>query len=130
MIRSVRELDVWVNAMDLAMEIFRITRTFPPEERYSMTDQIRRSSRSVAANLSEAWRKRRHPAAFVSKPSDAEAEAAEAQTWIELARRCGYVDMGEAGELDRRCEHLLSQAVSMIQNADKWCRGLSTDHRQ
>ena len=91
-IRHFRELRVWQVAMDVAMRIFEMTKRFPPEERYSMTDQMRRSSRSVAANIAEARRKRRYPAAFVSKLSDAETEAAETQTWIEFAVRCGYPD--------------------------------------
>lgn len=76
-IRSFKELRVWQNAIEVAMEIFEITKSFPIEERFSLTDQIRRSSRSVAANITEAWWKRRYPAAFVSKLSDAESEAAE-----------------------------------------------------
>ena len=76
-IHSFKELRVWRAAMDMAMLIFELSKAFPAAERYSLTDQIRRSSRSVAANISEAWRKRRYPAAFVSKLSDAEAEAAE-----------------------------------------------------
>src|SRR5947209_7179574 len=125
MIRNVRELDVWVNSMDLAMEIFVLTRGFPAEERFSMTDQIRRSSRSIAANISEAWRKRRYPAAFASKLSDAEAEAAETQTWIEFARRCGYISDATATALNDRCEHVLAQLVNMIHHSDKWCQGLA-----
>jgi four helix bundle protein len=126
MIRSVKELDVWTNAVELAMEIFHLTKTFPAEERYSMTDQIRRSSRSIAANLTEAWRKRRYQAAFVSKLSDAEGEAAETQTWVEFARRCRYLTDEAAADLDRRCDLVLSQLVHMIHNADKWCQGLGS----
>ena len=74
------------------MEIFRISKTFPKEETYSLTDQIRRSSRSVFANLAEAWRERRYQAAFISKLSDTEAEAAETQVWIEFAVKCEYLD--------------------------------------
>lgn len=90
-IRSFKKLRVWQNAVEIALEIFEITKTFPMEERFSLTDQIRRSSRSVAANITEAWRKRRYPAAFVSKLSDAESEAAETPTWIEIALRCNYL---------------------------------------
>jgi four helix bundle protein len=90
-IRTHKELEVWQRAMDLAMEVFAISKSFPSEERYSLTDQIRRSSRSVPANISEAWRKRRYAAAFVSKLNDAEGEAAETQTHLEIARRCGYL---------------------------------------
>jgi four helix bundle protein len=78
-IRHFRELEVYQLAMDNAMRIFEVSKLFPKEERYSLTDQIRRSSRSVCANIAEAWRKRRYPNAFVSKLSDADAEAAETQ---------------------------------------------------
>jgi len=78
-IRSYKELRVYQNAMDVAMRIFELTKAFPTEEKYSMVDQMRRSSRSVCANLAEAWRKRRYKAAFVAKLSDAESEACETQ---------------------------------------------------
>lgn len=125
MIRSAKELRVWMDAMDLAMEVFRLTKGFPAEERYSMTDQIRRSSRSVAANIAEAWRKRRYQAAFISKLSDAEGEAAETQTWVEMACRCGYLPGEVADQLDRRYDEILSQLVHMINTAEKWCQGLA-----
>lgn len=119
-IRSFKELRVWQNAMDGAMIIFNRSKLFPSEEKFSLTDQIRRSSRSVAANLAEAWRKRRYPAAFVSKLSDSEAEAAETQTWVELARRCGYLKDEEAQQLDAQYEQILSQLVVMISQSEKW----------
>lgn len=84
-IRHFRELEVYQLAMEAALRIFEISKSFPVEERYSLTDQIRRSSRSVCANIAEAWRKRRYPNAFVSKLSDAEAEAAETQVWLEFS---------------------------------------------
>ncbi|HZZ41488.1 MAG TPA: four helix bundle protein [Tepidisphaeraceae bacterium] len=125
MIRSTKELKVWMDAMDLAMEIFLATKSFPLEERYSLTDQIRRSSRSVAANIAEAWRKRRYQAAFISKLSDAEGEASETQTWIELGRRCGYFTDEAAHHLYSRYDEILSQLVYMITTANKWCQGLT-----
>ncbi len=85
-IRHFRELDVYKLAMEAAMEIFELTKVFPAEERYSLTDQVRRSSRSVCANIAEAWRKRRYPAAFAARLSDAEAEAAESEVWLEICR--------------------------------------------
>lgn len=100
-IRTHKDLTVWRNAMDAAMRIFDATKVFPVEEKYSMVDQMRRSSRSVAANLAEAWRKRRYEAAFIAKLNDAEAEATETQTWIELARRCGHLNAGAALNLMR-----------------------------
>ncbi|GAB4231497.1 MAG: hypothetical protein Kow0049_13890 [Stanieria sp.] len=119
-IRSFKDLRVWQNAMDVAMNIFELTKSFPTEERFALTDQIRRSSRSVAANLTESWRKRRYPAAFVSKLSDAETEAAETQTWIEIALRCGYITHQEAEELDLRIEEILGQIVTMASQPEKW----------
>jgi four helix bundle protein len=78
--------------MDTAMEIFELTKSFPPEEKYSMVDQMRRSSRSVCTNIAEAWRKRRYKAAFIAKLSDAESEACETQVWLEFADKCQYLD--------------------------------------
>lgn len=87
-----QELDVYRKSFDAAMSLFEASKGFPKEETYSLTDQIRRSSRSVCANLAEAWRKRRYQAAFVAKLNDSEGEAAETQTWIEFAVACGYLD--------------------------------------
>src|SRR5262245_23152132 len=90
-IESHRDLQVYQKAFAASSEIIRLTKSFPKDEMYSLTDQIRRSSRSVCANLAEAWRKRRYPAHFTSKISDAEAEAAETQVWLEFAVDCGYI---------------------------------------
>lgn len=119
-IRSFKELRVWQSAMDLAMRVFELTTKFPAEERYSLTDQFRRASRSVASNIAEGWRKRRYPAAFVAKLSDSESEAAESQTWIEFSRRCGYLSAEVAADLDRSYEELLNQLVHMITHANDW----------
>ena len=119
-IRHFRELDVYKMSLDAAMEIFEISKGFPGEERYSLTDQIRRSSRSVCANIAEAWRKRRYPAAFVSKLSDSESEAAETEVWLELAVRCGYLDQARAASLDKEYEHILGKLVAMITHPDQW----------
>lgn len=118
-----KELNVWKQAIDVAMDVFELSRKFPAEERYSLTDQIRRASRSVASNIAEAWRKRRYEASFVAKLSDAEGECAETQTWIELARRCRYMTPAEADTLDRACEAILAQLASMISESKRWCRG-------
>jgi four helix bundle protein len=83
-IRSYKDLRVYQQAMESAMRIFEITKTFPVEERYSLVDQIRRSSRSVCTNIAEAWRKRRYKAAFIAKMNDAESEASETQVWLEF----------------------------------------------
>ena len=119
-IRSFRELNVWKKAMDLAMELFETTKRFPMEERYSLTDQIRRSSRSVPANIAEAWRKRRYPAAFVSKLNDAEGESAETQTHLEIANRCGYIDSVSASRLDNSYEEIMAMLVSMVSRPEQW----------
>jgi four helix bundle protein len=121
MATSFKELRVWQNAMDLGMEVFELTKSFPVEERYSMTDQVRRSSRSIATNIAEAWRKRRYVASFVSKLSDSEQEAAETQTWAEFARRCGYCNDQIAASLDERCEEIPASLNTMIRDADRWC---------
>ncbi|MBN2469569.1 MAG: four helix bundle protein [Anaerolineae bacterium] len=119
-IRHFRELDVYNGAMEAAMEIYELSKGFPAEERYSLTDQLRRSSRSVCANIAEGWRKRRYPNAFVSKLSDAEAEAAETQVWLEMALRCKYLDPARASELELQYEHILGKLVNMISRPEQW----------
>ncbi len=120
MINSYEDLRVYENAMDGALEIFQITKDFPKEERFSMTSQIRRSSRSVCANLAEAWRKRRYKAAFIAKLSDMESEACETQIWLEMAMRCGYLAPNVAVGLKEKYGHILGQTVKMIESADNW----------
>jgi four helix bundle protein len=119
-LQSHKDLKVWQDAMDAAMEIYFATKTFPTEEKYSLVDQIRRSSRSVAANLAEAWRKRRYEAAFKSKLNDSEAEASETQTWIEVALRCSYMDKQTADTLDQKYEHILVRLESMVRDSENW----------
>jgi four helix bundle protein len=119
-IKSHYELDVYKLSFDSAMEIFEISKEFPIEERYSLTDQIRRSSRSVSSNLAEAWRKRRYQAAFISKLSDAEAEEAETQTWIQFAFNCGYIDVNRSNELSQSYNHIIGKIVNMINKPDPW----------
>ncbi|HEX6045215.1 MAG TPA: four helix bundle protein [Pyrinomonadaceae bacterium] len=119
-IRSYRELRVYKAAMDAAMQIFELSKSFPVEEKYSLTDQMRRSSRSVCTNIGEAWRKRRYPAHFVSKMSDSEGEAEETRVWIEFAERCRYLSSAEATDLDRTYDRILAQLVHMILNKDHW----------
>ena len=120
MIRSHEELDVYRLAFEGAMEIFEVSKGFPREETYSLTDQMRRSSRSVCANLAEAWRKRRYQAAFVSKLSDSEAEAAEKQTWIRFAVNCRYLIEPKGKELHRTYDHVIGKLVNMIRNPKPW----------
>jgi four helix bundle protein len=102
------------------MTIFHLSKAFPKEETYSLTDQIRRSSRSVCANLAEAWRKRRYEAAFISKLSDAETEAAETQVWLEFAVKCGYLDPDSARPLYQAYEEVLRTLVGMINHPETW----------
>lgn len=119
-IRSYKELRVYQAALDAAMMIFELSKRFPIEERYSLTDQMRRSSRSVCTNIGEAWRKRRYPAHFVSKMSDSEGEAEETRVWIEIAERCRYLTSDEARDLDSTYDTILAQLVNMIFNKDDW----------
>jgi four helix bundle protein len=119
-IQSHRELEVYQLAFEAAMRIFELTKSFPREERYSLTDQIRRSSRSVCANLTEAWRKRRYEGAFSLKLNDAEAEAAETQTWLEFAVQCGYLDADDGRDLYKRYDQVLGKLVMMISNPTPW----------
>ncbi len=118
-INSYRDLRVYQAAIAQTMEIYELTKRFPSEEKYSMVDQIRRSSRSVCANIAEAWRKRRYKAAFISKLSDAESEACETQVWLELAGRCKYVNAETHGKLHEAYDQILGQLVRMIDEADK-----------
>ena len=111
-IGSVRELKVYRLAFQAAMEIFEISKGFPKEETYSLTDQVRRASRSVCTNLSEGWRKRRYKAVFVNKLSDAGQEAAETQTWLEFALACKYIDKETFERLDEKYEHIFAMPVS------------------
>jgi len=117
---SFRELKVYKMAFQAAREIRIISLKFPKEETYSLTDQVRRSSQSVPANIAEAWRKRRYQAAFISKLNDAEGEAAETQTWLELAVRCNYLDRAIAKKLFLEYEEIISMLVAMANNPEKW----------
>jgi four helix bundle protein len=122
-IQSHRDLLVYQKAFATAMELFELSKPFPKEETYSLTDQIRRSSRSVCANLAEAWRKRRYEAAFISKLSDSESEAAETQVWIEFAVKCHYLDRDRAEPLYRAYDEILRTLVGMITHPETWVIG-------
>ncbi|MCK4359905.1 MAG: four helix bundle protein [Candidatus Cloacimonetes bacterium] len=119
-IKSHFELDVYKMAFDAAMKIFDLTKKFPAEEKYSLTDQIRRSSRSVCANIAEAWRKRRYEAAFVCKLSDSEAEAAETQTWLAFSVKCCYLKKEIGVELYCIYDNIIGKIVNMITNPKPW----------
>ncbi len=118
--KSHKDLDTYKKAFEAAMQIFELSKKFPVEERYSLTDQIRRSSRSVCANFAEAWRKRRYEAAFIAKLNDCEAEAAETQTWIDFAVRCNYINTETGRELYGTYNQVLAGLVSMINNPSPW----------
>ena len=122
-IQKHRELQVYQKAFATAMELFEQSKRFPKEETYSLTDQVRRSSRSVCANLAEAWRKRRYHAAFISKLSDSETEAAETQVWIEFAVKCGYLDRDHAEGMYRAYDEILRTLVGMISHPETWVIG-------
>lgn len=119
-IRSYKDLHVYQSAMEAAMRIFELTKTFPSEEKFSMVDQMRRSSRSVCANIAEAWRKRRYRSHFVSKLSDSESEAEETRVWLEFAWRCGYLPETHAQELDEAYDRILGQLVRMVTGSEQW----------
>jgi four helix bundle protein len=119
-IRSHRDLRVYKLAFETAQEIYKISSGFPKEERYSITDQIRRSSCSVAANLAEAFRMRRYPGSFISKLSFSEGEAAETQVWLEFAEACHYIDTTVRIDLEEKYEQILGMLVNMVRNPEKW----------
>jgi four helix bundle protein len=119
-IRSHKELDVYKLAFRLAMDIYNLTKSFPKEEQYGLTSQIRNSSRSVAANLAEAFRKRRYEKAFVAKLSDSEGESAETQTWIDFSYNCGYISQEICHQLNSEYEHIIAMIVNMIKSPSKW----------
>jgi four helix bundle protein len=115
-----QDLEVYRKAFEAAMQIFEISKRFPKEETYSLTDQVRRASRSVCSNIGEAWRKRRYEAAFVSKLNDPEGEAAETQTWLEFAVRCEYLKPEVGRVLFRTYDEIISMLVSMINKPHPW----------
>jgi len=120
-IRHFRDLDVYKRAFDAAIEVFQITGGFPSEEKISLVDQIRRSSRSVCANLAEGWRKRKYIAVFKNKVTDSMQEASETQCWLEFCLACKYIDRDTFNKLDNEYEQLISMLNSMEMNAKKFC---------
>ncbi len=121
LVKHYRELWVYQRAFKAAMRIFELSKTWPSEERYSLTDQIRRSSRSVCGAIAEAWRKRRYQAHFVSKLSDGDSEAAETQNWLAFALKCGYLAESESRKLDDEYDAISAGLVNMMDNASQWC---------
>jgi len=121
-IKSAKDLIVYKKAYALAMEIFECSKSWPPEERYSLTDQIRRSSRSVCANLREAWAKRRYKAHFISKLSDSDAENSETDTWLDFSNSCGYLDERAHANLVKKSQEVGAMLGSMIKEPEKFTK--------
>src|SRR4051794_5598258 len=114
------ELEVYKLSVEAAMDIFQFSKKWPKEEMYALTDQIRRSSRAVSAAISEGWRRRKYEPAFVNKLNEAEGEAAETQTWLEYAVKCGYLETKEGRQLFRIYDRILGKLVNMGNQPDKW----------
>ncbi len=113
-INSAKELKVYETAYQLAMDVFKVSKRWPAEEKFSLTDQIRRSSRSVCGNLDEAWAKRRYTAYFISKLTDVDGENSETATWLSFAKDCGYLSPEDYTELSKRCNEVGKMIGSML----------------
>lgn len=120
LVKTYKDLDVYQMAFDGAMKIYEITKKFPKEEKYSLTDQIRRSSRSVCSNIAESWRKRRYKMAFISKLNDAETEADETLVWLEFSLRCSYIDESAYKFLVDVYDKIIGKLVMIISAPDRW----------
>ncbi len=114
------ELDVYKLSVEISMATFRASKSWPKEEMYSLTDQVRRASRAVSALIAEAWRRRKSEAVFVNKLNEAEGEAAETQTWLEYAVKCDYLDPKEGRRLFRECDRAISKLVKMGNELERW----------
>jgi four helix bundle protein len=125
-VQTIKQMAVYSKAYDLAMRIFELTKRFPAEERYALTGQIRRSSRSVCMNLREAWAKRRYEAHFLSKLSDSDAESNETDTSLDFARDCKYLTLDEHRQLVEQCDEVQRMLGSMIRNPGPFL--LETNH--
>lgn len=120
-IDRVEQLQVYQQGFQGAMQVFEVSKGWPKAERYALTDQVRRSSRAVCSNLAEAWSKRRYQRHFVSKLTDAEAEASETRTWLHFADQCGYIDRATHDELCSEFDQVSGGLVKMMIDAPKWC---------
>lgn len=120
LIKSYKDLKVYQLAYEAAMQIFEISKTFPKEERYALTDQIRRSSRAVCSNIAEGFMKRKYPKSFVLKLTDSQAEAAETQVWLDFAFSCNYIPVEFHQDLFEKYNSIIYMEANMIKNADKW----------
>jgi four helix bundle protein len=124
--KDVTDLEVYRLAFDLQQRVFDMTKKFPAEEKYSLTDQVRRSSRSVGANISEAWKKRRYPAHFVSKLTDADGEQSEACHWLRTAVACRYVATEQGAIIAGEYSHVSGMLNKMMQDSTRWCSRYTT----
>jgi four helix bundle protein len=120
-VNSFKDLIVYQKAYKLAMEIFMISKSYPKEEKYSLTDQIRRSSRSVASNIAEAWAKKRYPKSFVSKLTDSLGEEYETEVWLDYSKDCKYIQEETHERILREYDEVRKMLISMINNPEKWC---------
>lgn len=120
-IGSFDKLILYRKAFEFQQRVFRISKQFPSDEKYSLTDQIRRSSRSIGANIAEAWKKRKYPAHFTSKLTDADAEQSETLHWLYTALKCDYLTKEEFEELKNMCDEVGRMIGSMLLNPEKWC---------
>jgi len=120
-VQSFRDLRVYQSAFELQQEIFRLTKEFPREELYSLTDQVRRASRSIGGNIAEAWHKRRYVASFVSKLTDADGEQAETQHWLDSSLACGYVLPDRHATLLEKCKDIGRMLGAMLADPESWC---------
>jgi four helix bundle protein len=118
---SFKDLIVYQKAYKLAMEIFEISKDFPKEEKYSLTDQIRRSSRSVTSNIAESWAKRRYEKAFVSKLTDSLGEEYETENWLDYSRDCKYIQVEIHKRILSEYDEVRKMLISIINNPEKWC---------
>ena len=118
---SFKDLIVYQKAYKLAMEIFEISKSFPKEEKYSLTDQIRRSSRSVTSNMAEAWAKRRYEKSFVSKLTDSLGEENETEVWLDYSNDCKYIQKETHERLMSEYDEVRKMLISMINHPEKWC---------
>jgi len=116
-----QDLKVYQESFKTAMEIFELTKILPKEELYCLTDQIRKSSRSVSLNISEAWGKRKYEKSFVAKLTDSEGEARETQSWLEFALACKYINEEQYNNLNKQYNHIIGMLVIMMNQSEKWC---------
>ena len=115
------EIDAYKLSVEAAMEIYELSKLFPEEEKYSLTDQIRNSSRSVSAQIAEGWRRRKYRAAFVNKMNEAEGEAAETQVWLEYSVKCEYMSREDGTQLHRKYDEIIGKLINMGNHPEQWC---------